>query len=118
MLRGMAILLGLQLVGELSTYVLKIPLPGSVVGMLLLLAGLRGGILRVDWVREAAELLLQNMSLLFVPAGVGVMVYAGLITQHWLPLTTATICSTLAVLATTGWSAQWLARNHGNKGGK
>ncbi len=118
MLRGMAILLGLQLVGEMITYVLELPLPGSVVGMLLLLAGLRGGILRVDWVKEAAELLLSNLSLLFVPAGVGVMVYAGLIAQHWIPLTTATICSTLAVLATTGWSAQWLAHKRGNRGDK
>ncbi|MDD2557987.1 MAG: CidA/LrgA family protein [Desulfuromonas sp.] len=118
MLRGMAILLGLQLVGELITYVLKLPLPGSVVGMLLLLAGLRGGILRVDWVKEAAELLLRNLSLLFVPAGVGVIVYAGLIAQHWLPLTVAATVSTLAVLATTGWSAQWLARKHSCKRGK
>ncbi|MDY0211642.1 MAG: CidA/LrgA family protein, partial [Desulfuromonadaceae bacterium] len=114
----MAILLGLQLVGELITYVLKLPLPGSVVGMLLLLAGLRGGILRVDWVKEAAELLLRNLSLLFVPAGVGVMVYAGLIAQHWLPLTLAASFSTLAVLAATGWSAQLLARRQGAKGDK
>jgi len=110
MLRGMAILLGLQLIGEVITRWLEMPLPGSVVGMLLLLAGLRAGVLRMEWVKDAAELLLSNLSLLFVPAGVGVMVYADLIARHWLALSVAASLSTLVVLATTGWSAQFLVR--------
>lgn len=113
MLRGMAILFGLQLLGEVFTRWLELPLPGSVVGMLLLLAALRLEMVRVEWVKDAAELLLNNLSLLFVPAGVGVMVYADLIARHWLALSVATSLSTLVVLAATGWSAQYLVRRGG-----
>ncbi len=114
MLRGMAILLGLQLVGEVLTRWLEMPLPGSVVGMILLLGGLRAELLQVEWVKDAAELLLDNLSLLFVPAGVGVMVYADLIAHHWVALSVAASLSTLVVLAATGWSAQFLARKGGD----
>lgn len=114
MLRGMAILFGLQLLGEVFTRWLELPLPGSVVGMLLLLAALRLEMVRVEWVKDAAELLLNNLSLLFVPAGVGVMVYADLIARHWLALSVATSLSTLVVLAATGWSAQYLVRRGAN----
>lgn len=113
MLRGMAILLGLQLVGEVITLCLPLPLPGSVVGMLLLLIALRSGLLSLKWVKDAAELLLSNLSLLFVPAGVGVMVYADLIARQWLPLSVAAMLSTLVVLAVTGWCAQVMLHKRG-----
>ncbi|MCD6527212.1 MAG: CidA/LrgA family protein [Desulfuromonas sp.] len=102
MVRGFAILLGLQWIGELISQGLDLPLPGSVIGMVLLLAALRLEWIQLEWVSDAAQLLLDNLSLLFVPAGVGVMVYFDLIAAHWLPLTLALVISTLAVLAVTG----------------
>ena len=85
MLKGFAVLLSLQAIGELITLWLHLPLPGSVLGMLLLLFGLRFGLIELEWVKDAAELLLSNLSLLFVPAGVGIMVYAELIARQWVP---------------------------------
>lgn len=110
MVRGFAILFALQWLGELLSQWLSLPLPGSVVGMALMLLGLRCGFIRLEWVIDSAKLLLDNLAMLFVPAGVGVMVYFDLIAQHWLPLSAATVVSTLAVLATTGLSAKYLAR--------
>ena len=110
MVRGFAILLSLQMAGELLSTWLNLPLPGSVIGMILILASLKVGLIKLAWVTEAAELLLKNLSMLFVPAGVGVMVYFDLIKQQWLPLTVATIASTLAVLAVTGLTARALTR--------
>jgi holin-like protein len=116
MVRGFAWLLGFQLVGELLARALHLPLPGNVIGMALLLAALFAGIVRIEWVQEAAELLLSHMALFFVPAGVGVMAYFGLIARAWLPIAVATIVSSLAVLAVTGWSVAAMQRGGGRNG--
>lgn len=113
MIRGFAILFSLQAVGELLSQWLELPLPGSVVGMMLMLAGLRAGLIQLQWVSDAASLLLNNLTMLFVPAGVGVMVYFDLIEQQWLPLLVATVVSTLAVLAVTGLTSKWLTKKRG-----
>lgn len=113
MIRGFAILFSLQALGELLSHWLDLPVPGSVVGMVLMLAGLRFGLIQLHWVSEAASLLLKNLTMLFVPAGVGVMVYFDLIEQQWLPLLVATVISTLAVLATTGLTSKWLSKRGG-----
>ena len=60
------------------------------------------------WFEEAAELLLSNMALFFVPAGVGVMVYGDLIAAEWLPITVATVVSTFVVMFVTGFLAERL----------
>ncbi|SDD77969.1 CidA/LrgA family protein [Desulfuromonas thiophila] len=110
MLRSWTILLGLQALGELGVRLCHLPLPGSVLGMVLLLAALRCGLVREEAVRPAAELLLTHLSLLFVPAGVGVLLYFDLIRLHFWPLVLATLGSTLVVLALTGWTYRLLAR--------
>ncbi|MBW2186438.1 MAG: CidA/LrgA family protein [Deltaproteobacteria bacterium] len=113
MIRGFAVLFSLQALGELLSQWLDLPLPGSVVGMMLMLAGLRFGLIQLEWVTDAASLLLNNLAMLFVPAGVGVMVYFDLIEQQWLPLLVATVISTLAVLAATGLTSKWLTKTGG-----
>jgi holin-like protein len=84
----------------------RLPLPGSVVGMLMLAGALHLGWIRAEWVRPAAELLIRHMALLFVPAGVGVMTYGGLLRAEWLPIVAASAVSTIAVLAVVGWLQQ------------
>jgi len=110
MVRGFSVLLTMQFLGELLSHWLALPIPGSVVGMGLLLISLATGIVRVEWLQEAAELLLSHMALFFIPAGVGVMVYFELIRQEWLPITVATVFSTFAVMAVTGWAEAWLEK--------
>lgn len=108
MVRGFAVLLGFQLFGEVLSRGSGVPIPGNVIGMALLLVALGSGLVKLAWVEEAAELLLSHMALFFVPAGVGVMVYGGLIAREWLPITVATIASTFIVMAVTGWVATLL----------
>ena len=103
MARGLAILLVLQFVGEGISAALGIPVPGNVIGMGLMVIALMAGIIRLEWVEEAAELLLSHMAIFFIPAGVGVMVYFDLIGKEWLPITVGTVLSTFAVMAVTGW---------------
>ncbi len=110
MVRGFAILLGLQFLGELLSTAFALPIPGNVIGMVLLLAALNFKLIRPAWVEEAVELLLSNLALFFIPAGVGVMVYFDLLAAEWLPIAVATVLSTFVVMAVTGWTARLLER--------
>ena len=108
MVRGFTILIILQLCGEFLSSRFDLPVPGNVLGMALLLIALSIKLVDLTWIEEAADLLLSNMALFFVPAGVGVMVYADLIAAEWLPITVATVASTFIVMAVTGLLAQKL----------
>lgn len=114
MIRGLAVLFSCQLFGELLMRGLGWPIPGNVVGMALLLAALMVGWLPLSWVTEAAELLLTHLALLFVPAGVGVVLYLDLIGREWLPILVATAASTFIVMAVTGHVAQRLEPSAGD----
>lgn len=109
MLGYITLLLVCQLVGEVAVRAAGAPVPGPVVGMVVLFAGLawRGGIPQgLDRVTGA---LLGHLSLLFVPAGVGVMLHLGLVAAEWLPLSAALVVSTLATIAVTGLVMRLLA---------
>lgn len=108
---GLGVLLAFLLAGEAVATLGRLPLPGSVVGMLLLAAALRFGRLPVAWVEPAAELLLRHMALLFVPPGVGLMVQLDLLRREWLPVVVAGVASTLAVLLVVGRLQQRLERD-------
>lgn len=105
---GLGILLALQFIGELVSLRFSLPIPGNVLGMALLLVLLSLGVVRVEWIEDAVELLLSHLALFFVPAGVGVMVYFDLIRREWLPITVGTVVSTFVVMAVTGWLAERL----------
>jgi holin-like protein len=118
MLAAITLLLVYQLIGEAVTFVFKLPIPGPVIGMLLLFLTLlaRGGMRgeRGDRLRETANDLLSHLSLLFVPAGVGVMVHFSRIADEWLPILAAIVGSTVLTLAATALSMRWLMRRNGN----
>ncbi|MDT8421065.1 MAG: CidA/LrgA family protein [Desulfuromonadales bacterium] len=111
MLQGLVLLLAFQLVGELISGTLGLPIPGNVLGMGLMLLALLSGVVKEESLGEAAELLLSYMALFFVPAGVGVMLYFDLISREWVPIVVATVFSTFAVMAVTGWVENRLDRD-------
>ena len=99
-LRGIAILLLAQSAGELLARGLGAPLPGPVIGMLLVLPALRWQVVQRP-VGAAAEVLLTHLSLLFVPVGVGVITHVGLITQFGVRMLLVIVLSTWVGLAVT-----------------
>lgn len=101
MLNALLVLLLYQLAGEVLARALSLPLPGPVLGMVLLFATLflRNGI--PPALRTTAETLLQHLALLFVPAGVGVMVHLSLLRSQWLPIFTTLILGTLLTMSIT-----------------
>lgn len=110
MIAQLTLLLACQLVGEVVVRFLGVPLPGPVLGMVLLFVvfAARGRI--GDPMQKTAGGLLEHLSLLFVPAGVGVMVYLPLIAAEWPAILTAVIASTLITIVVTAWTMAWLGR--------
>lgn len=105
MIAALTWLLLYQLTGEILARVLSLPVPGPVIGMVLLFVTLvmRGHFERPipQSMQHTANALLQHLSLLFVPAGTGVMIYLQLIADEWLPITAALIVSTVGGMAVT-----------------
>jgi holin-like protein len=99
-LHGLAWLLVFQSVGELLARGLHLPLPGPVIGMMLLMGGLHWRVVR-EPVSICAGFLLSHLSLLFVPVGVGVMTHLSLVSQYGLRMLAVLVLSTLAGLGVT-----------------
>lgn len=110
MLRGLAVLLLFQLVGEVLAHLLALPVPGPVVGLVLLLVALELRLPQRDGLRAASGGLLATLSLLFVPAGVGVVQHLPRLAAEWPALAAALVVSTAAALAVTGLVAARLLR--------
>jgi putative effector of murein hydrolase LrgA (UPF0299 family) len=111
MIQSFAILLACQLVGEIIVHATGAPLPGPVVGLLLLLGILIGlGIRRhvsqaagalMDSVGRVSDGLLAMLGVLFVPAGVGVIQHLGLIRTEGLALAATLVVSLIVTLVVT-----------------
>jgi holin-like protein len=101
MIRPLTLLVLCQLAGEALVRLAGVAFPGPVLGMGLLVAGLmvlgRAG----PALEDLADGILKNLSLLFVPAAVGVIQQSGLIAEHWLAITLAVVVSTVATLVVT-----------------
>jgi holin-like protein len=106
-----------QLVGELVAVATGWPVPGPVIGMVLLLVGLILYGRVPDDCGSVADSLLGNLSLLFVPAGVGVMQHAKLIGHELLPISVALVVSTVLTIAVTGLLMAWLDPRQPSAGG-
>jgi len=108
MLAAVTLLLVYQLVGEVAVIALRLPIPGPVVGMALLFVTLivRGTV--ADEFRDVANGLLRHLSLLFVPAGVGVMAHLARLEDEWLPISVSLVLSTLLTIAVTALVMRWL----------
>ena len=109
LLRGLALLLLLQAAGESLTHAFDLPLPGPVIGLVLLLAALRLELVR-RVVVDAAEGLLAHLSLLFVPVGVGVITHLGLVSTYGLRLLAVIVLSTWIGMAVTALVLRALLR--------
>ena len=103
MIHTFALLLLYQLGGEVCVRLLGLPVPGPVAGMLLFfLALLAKGRIDRD-TRENVGALLRHMTLLFIPASVGIMVHIDRVAGEWLPITLALVVSTFLGMAVAAW---------------
>lgn len=99
MLGALTTLLVFQLVGEAIVMLSGLPVPGPVVGMLLLFIALMVRGRSPEPLRDTSGRILSHLSLLFVPAGVGVMVHLDRLAAEALPLAASLVASTVLTIA-------------------
>lgn len=112
MVKQCFIIFGCLAVGEFLAWITHCPVPGSILGMLLLTLLLDRKWVRVGSVQPISRFLISNMGFFFVPPGVALMLYFDLIAAQWLPITAATVGSTALVLIVTGQVHQYFHRHH------
>jgi holin-like protein len=108
MLAYLTLIFCCQLLGELLISATGLPVPGPVCGMAILFLGLNVHGSVPDELAAVTSALLDNLTLLFIPAGVGVMLHAALIGRDWLPISVSLIVSTALTIAVTALMMTWL----------
>ncbi|MFT5117638.1 MAG: holin-like protein [Kiritimatiellia bacterium] len=103
MLYGFFIIMSCQLIGELMVLFSGFPVPGAILGMIILFVGLsiKGEV--HNSLDEVANVLIKNLGLLFVPAGAGVSSYTALMAKQWDVILIASVTSTVLTLLSCAW---------------
>ena len=114
-LKQLAIILAISLAGEMLSSVLPLPIPASIYGIVILFTLLVSRVLHVDDIRETSSFLIAFMSMLFIPAGVGLMTSFPLLAENLLAYVVITAVSTVVVMVVTGRAAQAVIRREGKE---
>ena len=109
-LKQFAIIALLSFLGELLHYLLPLPVPASIYGLLLLFGGLFSGVIKLSWVKDTGKYLINIMPVMFIPPAVGLMVCWPLLRPHLLPYAVITVVSTIFVMFAAGHTTQALLR--------
>lgn len=109
------VLYGFLLIGEAIQSVLNLPMPGSIIGFLLLFAVLLLKIYPLEWIDAGATFLLSFLSLYFIPATVGVVEYGPLFSGKGVLLLPIVIISTLLTMAAAGLASQSIANRNSSR---
>lgn len=110
------IILAISLIGELLKYVLPLPIPASIYGMVILFICLKTGLVKLEDVRDAGKFLIEIMPVMFIPAGVGLMESWGIMQPVLVPVCIITVVTIITVMAVTGLLSQWVIRRDRKKG--
>ncbi len=105
-MKGIFYLLVSYLLGEALSRVIGGFMPGSVLGMVVLFAALKTGVVKADDIKGVATMLLDNMILFFVPIGVGLIATYKVIGPNMLVIVATLVVTTLLVIAVVGWMQQ------------
>lgn len=96
------IILVISFIGELLNYLVPLPIPASIYGLVIMLTCLLTGIIPLHAVRDTGRFLVEIMPLMFIPAAGGLLESWGVLKPVWVPVIAITVISTVAVMAVTG----------------
>jgi len=109
--REALIILGIYLLGELLSKSLNLPIPGNILGMIILFILLCTKVIKVDNISTVTSFLLDHLSFFFIPAGVGLMASIGIIKSTWWQLLVVCISTTIIMIGVTGIIVQGISRS-------
>ncbi len=110
LLRQFLIILTICVIGEVLNKVFHIPLPGSIIGMILLFIFLVTGIIKLEMIEEISKFLLDHLAFFFIPSGVGLLAYFGILKSNFIPIIVICVVTTIAVMLVTGATVQFIKR--------
>lgn len=100
----LGIIFGFTLAGEVISRSLALPIPGSIIGMFLLLLALLFGLVKEKHLAKAGDFLLENMTFFFIASIVGLLGYIQLVSSIWLELIVVNLVSFFLCYAAASWS--------------
>lgn len=117
-LKQFTIILFISFLGELLHWLIPLPVPASIYGLLLMLGALCTGVVKLSSVRESGKFLIDIMPVMFIPASVGLLDSWGVLKPIWIPVAVITLVSTVVVMAVSGLVAQVVIRRSRRAGKK
>lgn len=116
MIKQFLIILGFTLLGEVLAWLIPLPIPAAIYGLVLLLTALCTGLLKPEAVRDTAKFLVSCLSVLFVAPTVNILSCWGLIAPHLVPICTIIVVSTFLVFAVSGFVTKLLRKKEETHG--
>ena len=114
-LKQILIILSFTALGETLAYLIPLPIPAAIYGLVLLLAALGTGLLKTHQVKDASDFLISIMPVLYVPICVRILEYWGVLSQNAASIITITVLSTFLVFAVSGLVTQRLMKRKEGK---
>lgn len=115
LLKEFSIILIIYFLGELLQKISGLPIPGNVVGMLILFLGLYTGIIKLKMIGKISDFLLDNLAFFFLPAGVSLITCFSLLEGKWTAILEVSLLSTVITLGVTGLTVEFVKKSLGKK---
>ena len=112
------IIVAFSFVGELLHFLIPLPIPASIYGIVLLFVALYAHWVQVRQIREVSAFLIAIMPVLFIPSAVGLVTAWEVIRPNLVSYLVITLVSTLVVMGAAGWATQWVWRRHKKQPGE
>ena len=109
-LKQWILILFVYFLGEVVSKGLSLPIPGNIMGMIFLFIFLVTGIIKLEKIENAAKSILDNLAFLFIPAGVGLMNYFGIISNYVAQILFIVVITTFIVMSCTGLTVQLISK--------
>lgn len=114
-LRQFLIILIITFIGEVLKYMIPLPIPASIYGLIILLAALMSGAIKLEMVKDTATFLIEIMPLMFIPAAVGLVDSWNVLQPIWIQIAVITVVSTILVMGISGRVTQFIIRKRREK---
>ena len=109
-LKQFLIIIAISFVGEIFKYLLPLPIPASIYGMIILFVCLLTRVIKLEQVKDASKFLIEIMPVMFIPAGVGLITAWDALSAVILPVSIVTVVTIFTVMVVTGHAAQFVIK--------
>jgi holin-like protein len=110
LLKQFSIILSIYFLGELLQKTFGLPVPGNILGMLILFFCLLSGIIKLEMINRISDFLLDNLAFFFLPAGVSLITCFSVLEGKWTTVLGVSVISTVIILGVTGLTVEFVKK--------